>query len=213
MVRYDRRTRLLAASLSGLAGFLDATAFLAIGGFFVSFMSGNSTRFGVGLAELSRNAAAAGGLIALFTLGVMAGSFAGHRAGPRRAGAVLDLVTVILVASAVAGSLGHVAPAAALTAIAMGAMNAAFEQDGEVRIGLTYMTGTLVKFGQRATAALLGGDRRGWVPYFFQWFALTAGAVAGAVCYAAIHVGNLWVGAAWCLGARLFAGRPDTGPN
>ncbi|MEP7350780.1 MAG: hypothetical protein ABI668_12645 [Sphingorhabdus sp.] len=44
----------------------------------------------------------------------------------------------------------------------MGAENAVFEHDGEMHIGLTYMTGTLVKFGQRAAAAFMGGpDLRG----------------------------------------------------
>ena len=44
MVRYDRRVKLLAAGLSALAGFVDATGFIQMGGFFVSFMSGNTTR-------------------------------------------------------------------------------------------------------------------------------------------------------------------------
>ena len=38
-------------ALSTLAGYVDATGFLMLGGFFVSFMSGNSTRLGVGLIE------------------------------------------------------------------------------------------------------------------------------------------------------------------
>ena len=38
MVRYDRRTQALAVCLSALAGFVDAVAFINLGGFFVSFM-------------------------------------------------------------------------------------------------------------------------------------------------------------------------------
>jgi len=82
MTRFDRKSRLLAACLSSLAGFVDALAFLKLGGFFVSFMSGNSTRLGVGLAQWSTNAGIAGGLIATFVVGVFFGSLAGAWAGP-----------------------------------------------------------------------------------------------------------------------------------
>jgi len=50
ITNYDYRLRLLAACLSCLAGYVDAIGFIKTGGFFVSFMSGNSTRVGVGLA-------------------------------------------------------------------------------------------------------------------------------------------------------------------
>lgn len=42
---------MLAATLSALAGYVDAVGFMTLGGFFVSFMSGNSTRLGVGLSS------------------------------------------------------------------------------------------------------------------------------------------------------------------
>ena len=41
----------LACALSALAGYVDGIGFLHLGGLFVSFMSGNSTRMGVSLAE------------------------------------------------------------------------------------------------------------------------------------------------------------------
>ena len=50
MKDYRRRDIALAASLSAIAGYVDAIGFLKLGGFFVSFMSGNSTRLGVGAA-------------------------------------------------------------------------------------------------------------------------------------------------------------------
>ena len=39
-----------AICLAALAGFVDALAYISLGGFFASFMSGNTTRLGVGLA-------------------------------------------------------------------------------------------------------------------------------------------------------------------
>ena len=41
----------LALSLAVLAGYVDSLGFLQLGGVFVSFMSGNSTRLAVSLAE------------------------------------------------------------------------------------------------------------------------------------------------------------------
>jgi len=49
MHRYDRSRRQFAIALSGLAGFVDSVGFLSAGGYFVSFMSGNTTRLGVSL--------------------------------------------------------------------------------------------------------------------------------------------------------------------
>ena len=63
----SRRDIVVACALSALAGYVDGIGFLHLGGLFVSFMSGNSTRMGVSLAEGDwQNAAAALGLVALF---------------------------------------------------------------------------------------------------------------------------------------------------
>ena len=78
MNRYDRRVRTLAAGLSALAGYVDAIGFIKLGGFFVSFMSDNSTRLRVGLAHGAHHAAFAAGLIGSFVIGVVAGSLTGH---------------------------------------------------------------------------------------------------------------------------------------
>ena len=47
----SRRNVALACALSALAGYVDGIGFLHLGGLFVSFMSGNSTRLGVSLAQ------------------------------------------------------------------------------------------------------------------------------------------------------------------
>ena len=66
----SRRNISLACALSALAGYVDGIGFLHLGGLFVSFMSGNSTRMGVSLAEGQwLSAAEAFGLIALFVIG------------------------------------------------------------------------------------------------------------------------------------------------
>jgi uncharacterized membrane protein YoaK (UPF0700 family) len=78
MIRYDRRVRAFAVSLALLAGYVDSLGFLKLNGFFVSFMSGNSTRLGVGLAHGPADAAIAGALIGSFVFGVVVGTLTGH---------------------------------------------------------------------------------------------------------------------------------------
>ena len=93
MLRSDRRLLALAVGLSGLAGFVDAIGFLEAGGFFISFMSGNSTRLAVGVAEGTTAALAAVALIIGFVGGCVLGFIVGHLAGTRRRPAVTALVT------------------------------------------------------------------------------------------------------------------------
>jgi len=198
MTRHDRRVRVLAACLAAVAGFVDAAAFIELGGFFVSFMSGNTTRLGVGLAGNLGHAATAAGLVIAFVSGVAVGSLVGRRSGRHRRPIVLILVATLLALAALLGGLGA---GAALTvmALAMGAENAVFEQDGEVRIGLTYMTGTLVKIGQRLANAITGEPKLEWAPYLFLWLGLAAGAAIGAAAYTRFGLQSLWAAAATTL--------------
>jgi uncharacterized membrane protein YoaK (UPF0700 family) len=194
MTRLDIRTRSIAAILSGLAGFVDAVGFLGSGGFFVSFMSGNSTRLGIGLATAPRFAAVAGLLILSFIAGVVLASLT-QRAVPKARSAVTILLAAITLAAAAA--LHHVAPTLAvlaLVAMAMGAENVAFTIDGDV-IGLTYMTGTLVKIGRYAAVAIAGGDRWAWLPFALLWMSLIVGGVLGAISYVLLNLDALWVAA------------------
>lgn len=211
MTGYDRRLRLLAACLSAIAGYVDAIGFVSLGGFFVSFMSGNTTRVGVGLAQSRESAGIAAVLIAVFVLGVVLGAFVGRWAKANRRPLVLLLVGGLLVLGAAAATLqaGHLAIACMV--LAMGAENAVFSEDGEVRIGLTYMTGTLVKLGKRITAVFYGGDPLGWAPFFMLWLGLLAGAFLGAAVYSHRGLEALWGAAIAALIAAAVAAKlgPD----
>lgn len=211
MTRFDLRARSFATALSGLAGFVDAIGFLTLGGFFVSFMSGNTTRLGVGLAENAGDAAIAGGLILTFILGVMLGSWLGYRAGHRRPRAILLLVTGLLAASALADADGWRWLAAGLLALAMGAENAIFERDGEVQIGLTYMTGALVRFAQRAVAALMGVKNSGWQAFLLLWCGLALGAALGAAAWQVLGASALWIAVGFSALLCLLANRAMAG--
>lgn len=207
MIRYDRRTQILASCLSGLAGFVDALGFLTLSGFFVSFMSGNSTRLALGLVERSQVAIVSAGIIVVFVVGVFAGSLIGRSVGQRRRAKLIFFVAGLLAIAALSNAIGQSGAAMAFAILAMGAENAVFEQDGEVHIGLTYMTGALVKAGQRMAAACLEGDRFGWIPYACLWASLIVGAVLGSLAHNLIGLSALWGSAVYAALLGLAAMR------
>jgi len=174
---------------------VDAAGFLLSGGYFVSFMSGNSTRAAVGLVGQAPAAALGFGLIAAFVAGVTAGALIGRRAGRRRPTVILAFVAMALAAAAAVLALTGAPWGLLLLAFAMGAENTVFAEDGEVRIGLTYMTGALVKLGKGLAAALHGRGPDAWAPYLVLWLGLALGAVAGAAAFARLGAGALWIAA------------------
>jgi uncharacterized membrane protein YoaK (UPF0700 family) len=178
---HPARDQWLAAALAALAGFIDALGFMASAGYFISFMSGNSTRLAVGLATAPALAVPAASLLLAFVAGVMLATWAS--ALPRRRRLQLGLVGVLLLAAAGLMQAGAIWPALALASAAMGAENCVFEAGGDVRISLTFMTGNLVKVGQRLARAFAGGPRWDWLPWAGLWLAMVGGAVLGAFAW------------------------------
>ena len=97
------------------------------------------------------------------------------------------------VALSVLFALGFITFAVACMSLAMGAENLVFAKKGEVSLGVTYMTGTLVKLGQKLAAMFWGGARTAWVPYFTLWAGLICGAVLGAISYSYLGLQSLWI--------------------
>jgi uncharacterized membrane protein YoaK (UPF0700 family) len=190
----------LACALSALAGYVDAIGFLHLGGLFVSFMSGNSTRMGVSLAQGDwPNAAAAFGLIALFVVGAAAGSLIVLGRGANRQPWLLLTEALLLAGAALCHSSGYSNAAIAAIVLAMGLENAVFQIHGGAGLGLTYVTGALVKVGQLLAAALAGAKRWGWVPNLLLWGALVAGSACGAVAYHWVNLAAIWFAAGLAL--------------
>ena len=186
----------LAIAMAMLAGFVDAVGFLRIGGLFVSFMSGNSTQLAVAVADgdgLWRMSAA---LILGFVAGVMIAATMAERLGRWSPVAMILLSTALLAWAALLVVEGA---GAVLLAAAMGALNVVFQRGGGMSIPITYMTGTLVRFGQSLAGALMGiAPRTGWVTYLLLWSGLMVGAAGGALSYRAWGTDALW-------GATSFA--------
>jgi uncharacterized membrane protein YoaK (UPF0700 family) len=82
-------------------------------------------------------------------------------------------------------------------------MNSVFHSRGEVSLGVTYMTGAVVKSAHRLVDALAGGS---WAPYRQQvalWSALVLGGVAGALLHVAMGATALALAAAVVIGAAV----------
>lgn len=196
----------LACGITASAGFLDGVGFIHLGGYFVTFMSGNSTRAGADLAEgdlLGWGKAI--GLVIAFVFGVILASLVTSRGGVSvsRAGRATPqlqaiwLSVGILLLAAVCGTVPAAEVAVApLIAASMGAVNSTFTRGGEVSVGLTYMTGSLVKAGQLFAAQLRGVRQTGWLRYAGLWAAIAAGSIAGALSYLLVSLLALWVAAA-----------------
>ncbi|WP_374590473.1 YoaK family protein [Novosphingobium sp.] len=203
----DRSRRRLAVAAAALAGYVDATGFLSANSYFVSFMSGNTTRLGVDLVANPHTAVVPALLILGFVVGVFGGALLAAKAGQQRKFAVLSLVAALLAGAAVAGRSAELELAMALLVLAMGALNNTFQRDGEVSVGLTYMTGALVRFAQGLAAKVLGNGGAGWGSWLMLWLGLALGAVAGAFALLTWPAYALWLPALWALVLALLARR------
>lgn len=206
MTTLDRRSLLWAMMLSLLAGYVDALGFLELGGYFVSFMSGNTTRLGIAVGNFEwLQALVVAGFIFLFVGGVVLGSLIASRAEAHRRPMILFLIVILLSLSAVFYEFHFVRYGAIAMLLAMGAENTILRRDG-VSVGLTYMTGNLVKMGH-ATADMLRGVHRGQevLKYFGLWTALACGATTGSLMYSHVRMQALWLAVALALGLGGFA--------
>jgi len=196
----SHRNIALACALSALAGYVDAIGFLHLGGLFVSFMSGNSTRLGVSLADGQwETAAGAFGLIVLFVIGAAGGSLLVLGRGLHRQPWLLFTEALLLAIAALAYAFRQPTVAIGAIVLAMGLENAVFQIQGGAGLGLTYVTGALVKVGQLLADALMGGPRLGFLPNLLLWAALVFGSLCGALAYHWMNLGAIWFAAAFAL--------------
>jgi uncharacterized membrane protein YoaK (UPF0700 family) len=177
----------------------DGVGYLHLGGLFVSFMSGNSTRTGASLAAGQwRAAAEAFSLIALFVAGAAGGSLIVLSRSVHRQPRILFVEALLLAGAALCYALGLSRVAVAAIVLAMGLENAIFQIDAGGGLGLTYMTGALVKVGQMMAAALVGGGRFSFLNLLL-WASMVAGAMCGALAYHWINLAAIWFAAALAL--------------
>lgn len=189
----------LAVYLSSIAGFVDTIGFMYLGGYFLSFMSGNTTRMTAAVNAGKWDVALiASGIMLTFLAGVATGALIsrlGHRHLPRtrtREAVLLFVCAMSLLASLLVAA-GIERPAVYVLSFTVGAMNSTFERDGEVSISLTYMTGTLVKMSQNFVGAFFGEPHSHWLGHFALWASLATGALLGGWAYVEIGLKSVWV--------------------
>ena len=186
---------LLVAAISFLAGMTDAAGLL-IAGSFVSFMSGNTTRAAVALADGQAAYAAVllGGLL-MFVAGNALGVIIAHNAA-RRAFRVLAAVALALGLSATVTGPAFATLQFYAIVLAMGLVNAAVEHIEGLPIGLTYVTGALSRFGKGIGSWMVGTPRRGFGVQIVPWIGMVSGAVCGAFLERLMGAGVLWLACA-----------------
>lgn len=208
MNRLEPRHKAVAIALAGLAGYVDALAFIELKGFFVSFMSGNSTRMGVGVATNQADWQTALALISCFAAGVVLGSLVGRKVERHRAAKLILMIAALLAGAALCMAMGGPRNLAiALMALGMGAVNAVFEKDGQVSFGLTYMTGAIVKLGQHVAAFLSGERPQGSISYALLWLGLVGGAALAAFTHPIWGLTGLWAASAFATALSLVMWR------
>ncbi|PQZ83709.1 MULTISPECIES: YoaK family protein [unclassified Arthrobacter] len=192
---------LFAGTITAMAGFVDGVGFVHFGGYFLSFMSGNSTRSSVALmtGDLAGWAMAMS-LVGCFVAGVILATLVTFRLDRLRRPVAMYSSAALLLSAAISGNFLPQLTALLLAA-AMGLVNVSYTRSGEVSLGLTYMTGTLVKLGQALGGAIIGlatgSDRGGyrmlWMRYAVLWLMITMGSLGGVLAYLRLGLGSLWI--------------------
>ncbi len=171
-----------AVLLAAIAGAVDAVGFSELGGHFVSFMSGNSTRLGLHVAAHEWSSALfAAGLVALFVGGVATGALIAERAGRGAAAVILLCEAAVLAGASFLLDGNRPLLGAILLPPAMGLANVFLLGEGGVRVGLNYMTGTLVRIGIGLASLGTAGRGRAVALDLLLWLALVAGVVLGGI--------------------------------
>ncbi len=164
----------LACSLAGIAGFIDAHLFLYVTNVFVANMSGNMVRVGIfsGAGDWSVAAGSMAALLA-FATGVVV-AIAHHdqrvqRNNPVRpdellvieAGLVLALPITLVVCDV--GFSNHADPihylVISIGALAMGIQASSLRRVGSIAVATTYGTDTIVRIGEKLALGLRRAER------------------------------------------------------
>ncbi|MEC8178028.1 MAG: YoaK family protein [Pseudomonadota bacterium] len=207
MQRFTPPQRLFAYAVAGLAGFVDVTGYLQLNGYFVSFMTGNTTLLARDLAEGASRVAVPALLIAGFVIGVVTGTLVGDRVASRRKVVVTGLVATLLICAALARVAELREISLGLLVIAMGALNTVLSANRESPVGLTYMTGALVRTGQLIADRLSGDRTADPLPFALLWVSLLVGALCGGVLAMQWGAASLWVAGGLALTLCLAATR------
>lgn len=174
-----------ATALTALAGFNDAVGYSALGHLYLSFMSGNSTHFGMALAGGDwPGVLLAGSIILMFVVGTSIGTMIGDSFPQSMAQRILGIEIVIMLWAMVGSWLGAGPAALVPVAVAMGMQNVLHQVIGGADVGKGFITGSLFGLGQALARLVLGkGQGSAAFQYGWSWLSFIAGVSTGALVY------------------------------
>lgn len=185
--------------LTSTAGFFDAIGYTHLAGLYVSFMSGNSTRLGVAIAQGDWQTLLPCALvIASFVAGAFVGSLISGTRRRFRLPAILTTEILLLLTAMALSSRVEGYAALLPVCIAMGIQNAGHETIVGVELGKSFITGFLFNLGKTLTQlALCRNGAAQALAYGTSWGAFLAGVILGSIALA--HLGLTIAIAAACL--------------
>ena len=172
-----------AVALAALAGCADSIGFLEFSQLFMSFMSGNTTRFGVAVANQDwENVARVASTIIVFCFGAFLGTLLAALFGRWRLAALLTIEAVLLGIGLLMpwGTFAYPLHAYPIV-LALGLQNAILQDEGGRSIALTYVTGAVVRFGTGLANLMLGTVASSFWIQAPLWAGLSSGAVLGGI--------------------------------
>lgn len=192
----------LVAAISFLAGLTDAIG-LRLSGDFVSFMTGNTTRAAIRLADGDwGHGFVLLAAIFVFVIGNALGIVIAHMV-PRRIFGVLASVALLLAIASMLESEQFRLLRFYLVVASMGMVNATVEHVEGLPIGLTYVTGALSRLGRGIGRFVLGDRNLDWTIQAVPWFGMVSGAMCGAVLGLSMPDHALFVAAALAMVVAL----------
>ena len=170
--------------LCGVAGSVDATAYLLCGQVFVANMTGGTVLLAISLLQRKMSEAALrGGLVAAFLAGVMVAHLLARidrEPLTKRARIFvlgIESIVLLMLAWKSAGADAHLL--LVLLAFVLGAQNSAFQSIGGLHLNTTFITGDLEKFGEAITESRDSLPRAS--AFLFSWVGYAGGALLGAL--------------------------------
>lgn len=194
--RFGSSDLVLGLWLLGLAGFVDAIAFSVLQGSFVAFMSGNTTILGFASAFGEWSVAGLTGLlILLFFVGCAAGASLARWAGRLAHKLLLGSITAVTLIGAIVANTASPMTGVVLLALSGGMTTSALAVNTDVHVGLTYVTGTLVKAAHQLVEGIGTANPWSWLKTFRFWLVFGLGALIGGLAFHALELSSLWIAA------------------
>jgi uncharacterized membrane protein YoaK (UPF0700 family) len=178
-----RRGLVFMTALTALAGYMDAVGYAQLSGLYVSFMSGNSARFGLHLANHESDGAVRSlTIIGAFVCGTAIATSFTLRWGGLHSARILWMEALLVISGIGLMQDGQGTAGFALVAVGMGMQNILHHAVSGVDAGKTFITGMLFDTG-RALAMLLAhrAEANELLVPLAGWGAFVAGVFAGGL--------------------------------